>query len=455
MSPTQEQNNDIEISDSKCTDNPEQQTMSEDTEMNQVTEAEEPKEETDASLIDEQTERNYRVWKKNTPLLYDYLMTNTLLWPSLTVQFFPDITHVQGGGNNNANNKEENETIAQRVLLGTFTLGQAIDHVSILQLTSFKDLNKSIKISKLDFNPDKEELELSTSSINKTKILQKINHIGDVNRARYMPQKPNIIASANNLGDLVIYERTRHKSFRNTMLDDTEMSQVQVKLCNKYIPSSADIFAIDWNQNKEGLLLSADMNGIINEYDLSKYESQTLHETRYWENNAIGVNDIEWFPTHDSLFATADDAGSIKVYDIRADNSIVYNKNIGNNVNSIAINPGYATGLASGDSQGTIKTWDLRNFDAPVGEIRNHTDSITQLKWHPKYHNVLGSSSTDHLVKLHNVANNSTIFSHLGHMLGVNDFDWSFADDWMVASVSDDNSLHIWKPTHTVTNQFK
>ena len=68
MSPTQEQNNDIEISDSKCSDNPEQQTMSEDIEMNQVTEAEEPKEETDASLIDEQTERNYRVWKKNTPL---------------------------------------------------------------------------------------------------------------------------------------------------------------------------------------------------------------------------------------------------------------------------------------------------------------------------------------------------------------------------------------------------
>ena len=45
-----------------------------------------------------------------------------------------------------------------------------------------------------------------------------------------MPQKPNILASANNLGNLVIYERTRHKSFKNTILDDTDLSKVQVRL---------------------------------------------------------------------------------------------------------------------------------------------------------------------------------------------------------------------------------
>ncbi|RCK67401.1 Chromatin assembly factor 1 subunit p50 [Candida viswanathii] len=452
MSSTQGGSSDIEITEEIHVTKSHQQNGSNDIDGRGDDAATEQQQEEDTSPIDENTENKYRVWKKNTPLLYDYLSTNTLLWPSLSVQFFPDITHVNEA---NGSGKDEEDIVSQRVLLGTFTLGQAIDHISILQIPSFKNLNKNIKISKLDFNPEKEELELSTSSVLKTKVLQKINHLGDVNRARYMPQKPNIIASANNLGDLVIYERTRHKSFRNTMLDDTEMSEVQMKLSNKHIQSTADIFAIDWNQNEEGLLLSGDMNGIINLYDLTKYEAQTLHESKYWENNAIGINDIEWLPTHDSLFAAADDAGNIKVYDIRAGNAIVYNKNIGNNVNSIALNPGYSTGLASGDNLGVIKTWDLRNFDTPIGEIDSHADSITQLKWHPKFHNVIGSSSTDHLVKLHNAANNSTIFSHLGHMLGVNDFDWSFADDWMVASVADDNSLHVWKPTHTVTSQFE
>ena len=80
---------------------------------------------------------------------------------------------------------------------------------------------------------------------------------------------------------------------------------------------------------------------------------------------------------------------------------------------------------------------DIRNFDNSLSELHGHSDSVTQLKWNPKCHNILGSSSSDHLVKLHDMSNDSTIFTHLGHML--NDFDWSYADPWMVASVADDN----------------
>ena len=34
----------------------------------------------------------YKIWKKNTPFLYDLVMTHVLDWPSLTVQFLPDVT---------------------------------------------------------------------------------------------------------------------------------------------------------------------------------------------------------------------------------------------------------------------------------------------------------------------------------------------------------------------------
>ena len=33
----------------------------------------------------------YKIWKKNTPYLYDFVMTNALEWPSLTVQWLPNI----------------------------------------------------------------------------------------------------------------------------------------------------------------------------------------------------------------------------------------------------------------------------------------------------------------------------------------------------------------------------
>ena len=35
---------------------------------------------------------NLQIWKKNTPFLYDLVMTHALEWPSLTVQWLPDVT---------------------------------------------------------------------------------------------------------------------------------------------------------------------------------------------------------------------------------------------------------------------------------------------------------------------------------------------------------------------------
>ena len=34
----------------------------------------------------------YKIWKKNTPFLYDLVMTHALEWPSLTAQWLPDVT---------------------------------------------------------------------------------------------------------------------------------------------------------------------------------------------------------------------------------------------------------------------------------------------------------------------------------------------------------------------------
>lgn len=34
----------------------------------------------------------YKIWKKNTPFLYDLVMTHALEWPSLTVQWLPLVT---------------------------------------------------------------------------------------------------------------------------------------------------------------------------------------------------------------------------------------------------------------------------------------------------------------------------------------------------------------------------
>lgn len=46
----------------------------------------------DKTVIEEKViNEEYKVWKKNSPFLYDLVITHALMWPTLTVQWLPDI----------------------------------------------------------------------------------------------------------------------------------------------------------------------------------------------------------------------------------------------------------------------------------------------------------------------------------------------------------------------------
>ena len=44
-----------------------------------------PRRQVEERLVNEE----YKIWKKNTPFLYDLVVTHALEWPSLTVQWLP------------------------------------------------------------------------------------------------------------------------------------------------------------------------------------------------------------------------------------------------------------------------------------------------------------------------------------------------------------------------------
>jgi hypothetical protein len=46
----------------------------------------------------------------------------------------------------------------------------------------------------------------------KLTVTQKIPHDGEVNRARYMPQNPNMIATRTVMGPVYVFDRTKHAS---------------------------------------------------------------------------------------------------------------------------------------------------------------------------------------------------------------------------------------------------
>lgn len=403
----------------------------------------------ESSNIDQETQKRYRIWKKNSPHQYDYVSTHSLLWPSLTVQFFPDLEKSL----DTDTTQYSSQLLYQRILTGTFTLGQGTDNISIWQLPYYKDLNQDLNVDQISYNSDKKEFEMQRIPQLKLKQLQSINHYGDVNKLRYMPQNPDVIASANNFGNLAIFNRTRHSNIK-TLGSDQEIDDPQLRLFNEEKPTSSDIFALDWNRQKEGVLVSASADGIINLFDVKSgfvlKNDINVRADRYYE---VGdsVNDIEWIPNHDSLFISADEKGHLSLFDVRTSQSRPFTcVSGGNPLNSVSVNPNNDFCLATGSSSGELKIWDLRTLSQhqpSLLDLNNHSDAITQVKWHPHIAGVIGSSSSDRLVKIHDLSKQKLIFSHEGHMLGVNDFDWSLHDDWLLVSVADDNSLHTWKPS--------
>ena len=103
-----------------------------------------------------------------------------------------------------------------RLLLGTHTSGQAQDYLQIAQVQIPKRGHPSTGADKLDrgdYDDERKELGGHTvPPVPRIRVIQRINHAGEVNRARYMPQNPDLIATKAVTGEVFVFDRTKHSS---------------------------------------------------------------------------------------------------------------------------------------------------------------------------------------------------------------------------------------------------
>ncbi|ELW48889.1 Histone-binding protein RBBP4 [Tupaia chinensis] len=139
----------------------------------------------------------YKIWKKNTPFLYDLVMTHALECSSLTAQWLPDVARSEG----------KDFSINPHVL-GTHTL----DKQNHLVLASVQLPNYDAQFDSSHYDSEKGEFGGFGSVSGKIEIEIKINHEGEVNRARYMPQDPCIIATKTPSSDVLVFDYRKHPS---------------------------------------------------------------------------------------------------------------------------------------------------------------------------------------------------------------------------------------------------
>jgi histone-binding protein RBBP4 len=67
-------------------------------------------------------QEEYKIWKKNSPFLYDFVMTYSLDWPSLTIQWLPD-------------KSVTSSTTAHKLILGTQSDGTDQNYLMIADVS--------------------------------------------------------------------------------------------------------------------------------------------------------------------------------------------------------------------------------------------------------------------------------------------------------------------------------
>ncbi|KAJ3725306.1 histone-binding protein RBBP4 or subunit C of CAF1 complex-domain-containing protein [Lentinula raphanica] len=250
--------------------------------------------------------KEYTVWKQYANYLYDTVITHVLHWPSLTCQWFPNKETPPG----------KNYTI-HRLLLGTHTSGQDQEYLQIA--TVFVPKRDNVRHSDIFnheiYSADREESGGHTIPPSpQIQVTQKITHPGEVNRARCMPQNPEMLVTKAATGEVFVFDRTEHASGP----EPDGVSKRDIRLVGQV----RDGYGLAWNPNKAGHIIGAPEDVTVCYWDCQAYskKNSTIQPTTTFESRAHTsvVGDVDWHPKKEYLFASVGNDMMLMLWDTRS-----------------------------------------------------------------------------------------------------------------------------------------
>ena len=304
---------------------------------------------------------------------------------------------------------------------------------------------------------------------NKFHIRDVLPHpLGEPNRIRTMPQNCCIIASISSSGSVKVMNLP---SFQYPNLsEDIERTYVHL------IGHQQEGWALDWSSTETGRLATGSDDMLICTWDLQgqplkpscqpleQRTQSSLYPTLTLRGHKAAVQDVAWHPIERNLLFSSGDDGTYKIWDIRSSSSPqIDNLTAGGGkpLNSIAVNKYHPELFATGGEEQDVVLWDTRNPSEEVYRLSyGHTSCISRIAW-GNSERYLASCAGDRLVlvwDLYSIGKETTLnesedgppellFTHAGHTDCVYDFSWNpnETEAVMLASVSQDNELHVWK----------
>ena len=383
-------------------------------------------------------EEEYKVWKKNAPFLYDLVMTHALEFPSLTVQWFPDVVEGKDGGDD-----------VHRLLLGTHASEGEQNYLMIAE-TKLPSPDAEIEARAYE---DKGPVGGFGATVEKIKIVRRMKHDGEVNKARYMPQNPAIIATKSPGADVYVY--------------DMGVSGVEDGPSYTCKGHTNEGFGLCWNPHSAGHLLSGSDDSFVCMWDINSAKKKNdVQPILKLTGHSDVVEDVAWHALKSHTFGSCSDDGSVMLWDSRGGNGSkpaghAKEAHGGCDVNTLAFNPVNENLFVTGGADSVVNVWDMRKLNNKLHALEGegcHTDGIITVSWLSESR--LGSAAKDRRVliwDLERIGDEQSeedaqdgppelLFGHGGHTDKICDFAWSTYDtDFLAASVSEDNMLQIWQ----------
>lgn len=375
-----------------------------------------------------QVEEEFSVWKKNTPFLYDLIISHPLEWPSLTVQWLPSQPEMGA----------DPDLAVHRLVLGTHT----------------SDSSQNLLMVADAYLPCNDG---PCPSVPKVEIVKQMHVDGEVNRSRCMPQNANLVAAKTNGLEVYVFDITKQACAEEK--EGTCAPDFRLKGHEK------EGFGLSWNSYKEGYLLSGSNDGKICLWDISAMPHNTvLDAMRVYQGHETVVGDVSWHLKNENLFGSVGDDGRLMIWDLRLEkpqHSLIAHEK---EVNYLAFNSYNEWILATASSDTTIGLFDMRKLKSPLHALSSHTEDVFQVEWDPNHETVLASCADDRRLMvwdLNRIGDEQhegeaedgppeLLFSHGGHKDKISDFSWNKHKPWVISSVADDNTLQVWQVAESI-----
>ncbi|BBN09599.1 histone-binding protein RBBP4 [Marchantia polymorpha subsp. ruderalis] len=409
----------------------------------------------DDEYRDEMEERlvneEYKIWKKNTPFLYDLVITHAMEWPSLTVQWLPDRLEPAG-----------KDYSVQKLILGTHTSDNEPNYLMLAEVQLPLDDTENDARHYDDERGEIGGFGVASGKVKqRVQVIQQINHEGEVNRARYMPQNPFLIATKTVSAEVYVFDYSKHPS-----------KPPQEGNCNPDLRlrgHRTEGYGLSWSSFREGHLLSGSDDSQICLWDISSASKSTrvLDAKQTFQGHVGVVEDVAWHLRHDYLFGSVGDDRQLLIWDTRTSTAEKPLHAIDAHqaeVNCLAFNPFNEYLLATGSADRTVALYDLRKLSKCLHTFVNHAEEVFQIGWSPMNQTILASCGADKRLMVWDLSRvgeeqlpedaedgpPELLFIHGGHTSKISDFSWNPNEPWLISSVAEDNILQLWQMAENI-----